>query len=38
MLLVADNLQMTQPVLARELAVRDAAALRARVKALVTAR
>ena len=37
MLLVADNLQMTQPALARELAVRDAAALGARIKALVAA-
>ena len=37
MLLVADNLQLTRPSLARELATRDAAALGARVQALVAA-
>ena len=36
-LLVADNLQLTRPSLARELAARDAAALGARIKALVAA-
>ncbi len=37
MLLVADNIQLTQPALARELALQDAAALGARIKALVAA-